>query len=49
MGPLLWRRPAPSNADGLAAAVPDYRVIQDGSDVISGKSSVIQRFERRSL
>lgn len=38
MGPLLWKRQAPADAMDRAAAVPDYRVIQDDHGNISLES-----------
>lgn len=38
MGPLLWKRQAPADAMDRAAAVPDYRVIQDEHGNISLES-----------
>lgn len=35
MGPLLWKRPAPADAEARDAAVPDYRVIQGEDGTIT--------------
>lgn len=41
MGPLLWKRQAPADAQDRAASVPDYRVIQDDHGNISLESKDI--------
>ena len=39
MGPLLWKRQAPADAADGAAAVPDYRVVQDDNGNVVGVTS----------